>query len=290
MLLRKRDIKCDTMTTGFFKVSESLERCGARLDRFEEISFGRFISDQNKPQRYKLKVVYLYASKSQKRYRTFQPAKGILTQVNKDITTFDRFLVLGIPQSPHVVISFLKTPAATKNVLRFSSSISPGDELFVIMPQINSYLGPQNPEISTFDPLIPIATSVTLPNAVLPPTDVDAPNYTWFDFISKSIKVFTATAQDNVCTGTFCDAQTVVATCPCTCADSQKHWALALTFTCEEFNDIARTQISLVSKRSSRVFISVEKLAWPLTNDSIDQFELDDAVGTSIVCLNFVAL
>ena len=72
------------MNTGFFKSCESLERCVERLDRFQDITFGHLISDQAKPMRYKVKAVYLYASKSLKKYRTYQPARGSLTQVNKD--------------------------------------------------------------------------------------------------------------------------------------------------------------------------------------------------------------
>ena len=271
------------MLTGFFKSSESLERCVEKLDRFEETSFAQLISDQVKPIRYKVKATYLYCSKSQKKYRTFQPAKGSLTQVDKEITTFDRFLVLGLPETPHVMISFLKTPAASKQALRFSNHMAPGDNVFVIMPRVISYLGPQNPEVLTSDPIIPIATSAMLQRPILPPADVDAPNYTFFDFVTHSLNIFCATPQDNVCTGTFCDSQTTTASCACTATDPHKHWALCVTFTCDQFSDIARDHVSLTSKRASAFFIAQEKLQWPLTNETIDPFDLDDAVSLSIL-------
>ena len=265
-------------TSGFFKTSDPVERCVARLDRFQDISFGALISDQEKPARYKIKAVYLYASKSQKKYKTFQPAKGSLTQVNKEVTTFDRFLLLGIPSSPHVMISFLKNPAATKLNLRFSTHMSPGDLVFVIMPRVISYLSPQNPEVVTSDPIIPVSQNSFPQLYTLPPADVDAPNFTWFDFVTNTVQVFAATAQDNVCTGSFCDAQTTQTTCPCTVSDPHKHWCMCLTFTCDEFKDIARDHVVMVSKKLSRIFISEDKLKWPLTNETIDPFDLDDAV------------
>ena len=46
------------------------------------------------------------------------------------------------------------------------------------MPRVLSYLGPQNPEVVTSDPLIPVATSLTTLANVMPAADVDAPNYT----------------------------------------------------------------------------------------------------------------
>ena len=63
-----------------------------------------------------------------------------LAAVNKEVTTFDRFLVLGIPSSPHVMTMFLKTPAATKLNLKLSQPMSPGSPLYVIMPRIVSFL------------------------------------------------------------------------------------------------------------------------------------------------------
>ena len=191
------------MLTGFFKSSESLERCVEKLDRFEETSFAQLISDQAKPIRYKVKATYLYCSKSQEKYRNFQPAKGSLTQVNKEITTFDRFLVLGVPETPHVMISFLKTPATSKQALRFSNHMAPGDNVYVIKPRVISYLGPEYPEVLTSDPIIPIASTALLEQPILPPADVDAPSYTFFDFVTRSLDVFSATPQDNVCTGIF---------------------------------------------------------------------------------------
>ena len=267
------------MNSGFFKSSEPLDRCVGRLDRFEAITFGQLISDAPKPVRYRIKATYLYASKSQKKYRTFQPARGSLTQVNKEISTFDRFVVYGVPGTPHVLISFFKTPASTKHALRFSNYMSPGTDVYLIMPRIASYLGPQNPEIITNDPVIPVATSQVSTINVMPPADVEAPNYTCFDFVTKSLNVFAATPQDNVCTGSFCDAQTNNASCPCTSSDPHKHWALGITFTCAEFDDIARSHIVLTSLKTSSVFISADKLQWPLTNDAIDAFDLDDSVS-----------
>ena len=269
------------MNSGFFKSSESLERCMEKLGRFEDITFGQFTTDSPKPMRFKIKATYLYASKSQKKYRTFQPARGNLTQVNKEVTTFDRFLLLGIPGTPHVMISFLKTPAATKQNLRFNNHFAPGTDVFVIMPRLASYLAPQNPEFVTNDPIIPVPTPSTATIIVMPPADVDAPNYTCFDFVTSTLNIFAATPQDNVCTGTFCDAQTNNASCACTMCDTHKHWALGVTFTCDEFQDIARDHVTLTSSKTSGVFIANEKLQWPLTNDTIDPFDLDDAVSIS---------
>ena len=102
------------MNTGSFKSSEPLERCVEKLDRFQEINFGYLISEQAKSSRFRIKATYLYASKAQKKYRMFQPARGSITQINKEITIFDRFSVLWVPGTPHVWVSFLKSAASTK--------------------------------------------------------------------------------------------------------------------------------------------------------------------------------
>ena len=267
------------MNSGFFKSSEPLDRCVARLDRFEAITFGQLISDAPKPVRFRIKATYLYASKSQKKYRTFQRARGTLTQVNTEISTFDRFIVYGVPGTPHVLITFLKTPAATKHVMRFSNYMSTGTDVYIITPRIASYLGPQNPEFITNDPVIPVDSSPIATINVMPPADVEAPNYTCFDFVTKSLNVFSATTQDYVCTGSFCDAQTKNASCLCTSSDPHKHWALGMTFTCAQFENIATSHFAMTSMKTSSVFISADKLQWPLTNDATDAFDLDHCVS-----------
>ena len=266
------------VVNGFFKPGASLEMCVNNLRRFDDVSFGTLISSDRKPRLYKVQAIYLYATKSQKKYRMYAPAKGNLTAVNKEITTFDRFLVLGIPSSPHVVTMFLKTPAATKLNLKFSQHMSPGSPLYIIMPRIVSFLSPQNPEIVSADPLIPVPTNSFRQLYTLPPADVDSPNFTWFDFASNSVEVFQANAQDSVCIGTFCDSQTNQLSCPCTCTVPEKKWVLSLTFMCDELAGIARDQVVFVSQALSRVFVSNEMLKWPLTNDIIDPFDMDDAV------------
>ena len=182
------------VVNGFFKPSASLDMCVNNLHRFQDVSFGTLISSDKKPRLFKIQAVYLYATKSQKKYRMYAPAKGNLAAVNKEITTFDRFLVLGIPSSPHVVTMFLKTPAATKLNLKFSQHLSPGSPLYVIMPRIVSFLSPQNPEIVSSDPLIPVANNTFQQLYTLPPADVDSPNFTWFDFASTTVEVFQANA------------------------------------------------------------------------------------------------
>ena len=157
------------------------------------------------------------------------------------------------------MVCFLKTPASTKCNLRFSCHMSPGDEVFLTMPRIVSYLSSQNREIAIFDPFIPAPNIVnigSIPKYTLPPTDVESPNFTYFDFVSHSIEVFAATPQDNLCTGNFCDDQSIANSCPCTIADNHEHWSMCLTFNCAEVANIAREHVTLVSKSMSRVFIS----------------------------------
>ena len=266
------------VVNGFFKPGDSLQKCVANLQRFTDVPFGTLRSSEKKPRLYKVRVIYLYATKSQKKYRMYAHAKGNLAAVNKEVTTFDRFLVLGIPSSPHVMTMFLKMPAATKLNLKFSQLMSPGSPLYVIMPRIVSFLSPQNPEIVSADPLIPVSSDTFEQLYTLPPADVDSPNFTWFNFASTTVEVFQANAQDNVCIGTFCDSQTSQLSCPCTCTVPEKKWVLSLTFMCSELADFARDQAVFVSQALLRVFICNDMLKWLLTNDIIDPFDLDDAV------------
>ena len=147
------------------------------------------------------------------------------------------------------------------------------------MPCVTSYLGPKNLENMTLDPIIPVQVAITSTINVIPPADVDAPNYTIFEFVTKTLNIFAATQQDNVCTGSFCDSQTNTASCPCTTSDPHKHWVLGVSFSCDEFKDIARDKVTVTSMKTAVVFMSQEKLQWPLTNDAIDPFDLDDAVS-----------
>ena len=169
---------------------------------------------------------YIFMQVNLKTYptsETSQPAKGYLTQVNNEATSFDRFLVYCIPSSPHVMISFLK-PQQQRNNLRFSTHMPPGHPVYVIMPRAISYFSPQNPEFVASDSIIPVSEYFLLQLYTLHPADVGAPNFIWFDFVSNKIKVFTATAQDNICTGSFCEAQITQKIYPCTVSIPYKHW------------------------------------------------------------------
>ena len=88
------------MNTGSFKSSEPLERCVEKLDRFQEINFGYLISEQAKSSRFRIKATYLYASKAQKKYRMFQPARGSITQINRDYNIRSFLSPMGSWNSP----------------------------------------------------------------------------------------------------------------------------------------------------------------------------------------------
>ena len=82
-------------------------------------------------------------------------------------------------------------------------------------------IGPQNTETFTTDPVIRVITPPIATIPILPPADVDAPNYTCHDFVTKLSNVCAATQQDSVYTASFCDEQTNNSSCPCIASDSK---------------------------------------------------------------------
>ena len=71
----------------------------------------------------------------------------------------------------------------------------------------------------------------------MPQSDVSTASYVFFDFKASAFDVCHAVPKENICKGRMCDGQVDGSSCGCLVAESKKHWALSISFTCEELND-----------------------------------------------------
>ncbi len=274
----------------FLKISWDVNTCRNRLERFETVHFPDIILDDKKLRSpCKIKCVLLYSTRAVKKYRLSVPAKKNLQASSKEITTFDRFLLFGVPGTPHVMVMFLENKSKTKDVLKFSSQIRPGDDVYIVMPSVVSFIAPQTPEVKTDEPLVPCCPDEVQPlyQAILPPDDTKVENYVYFDFITTSLSVVSS-CEDQVCTGVFCDGQMEAGACGCTMVSAQKKWAVSLKAICDELDANARTDITVRSHRTSFVLVHQDTLSWPLVNDFIDPFAIHEAVRI-LVCAMYYA-
>ncbi len=263
----------------FLKSAYNLAECQRRMPRFNTVTFAD-ITDNPHPMQnlVKVRATVLYSTKAIKKYRTVVPAKNKLPSSNREITTFHRFLVFGIPGSVNTMVLFSKNASQTKDLLRFSSEFRPGDDVWILLPQVQSYLSPQTPEITTNEPFVPCEPAEwPMYVEIQPPDDVEVDNYVHFDFITQSLSV-NAGVQDNMCMGSLCDGQNENASCACTNPGNQRRWLVALTVMCDEIQSNTRCGVSLTSERTSRVFVHGDALSWPLANHWNDALDLHTSV------------
>ncbi len=268
--------------------SWTLETMQSHLHRLEVIQIEQLLrpEDDEEDERTKLLCVFLYATKSQRKFRASLPAKGHLQPTVKEITTFDRFIVLGVAGSRRVVVTFSDTAQKSRSLLQWGTNFRPGDYVWVIMPTVNSTIGTKTPEIKFDDPLIPTPLEYHHADELVPPPgDAHEPDYINFSFITKSLRIRSASILDKVCTGSLCDSQTGTNACACLSADSQKHWVVQLRFSCPELKDRSRTAIQLNSSRTTSWLVDPETWRKDIDTANVNPFDLDDAVKSKLIFL-----
>ena len=267
------------MASGYIKIDKPFpEVLQSVTQRFETRPYNQLISEETEmPSRYKIKCVFLYATTGCKKINYFKPARHTFKTKHQEVNNYDRFIVLGVEGTNHVLLTFTQSSLESRRILCYSQSMEPGTAVWVLCPKVIGYLkATQNPLIRIGDPLIPTARDVVYK---LPPVDVNVPNYVFFDFIPTNYRLIQALPKDNVCSGKVCDGQTSNP-CPCIVAESKKHWALTFRFTCNELSErvTGEKSVEITSTALTKRFIHPNKRTEQLSSDNLDTFEMEDAV------------
>ncbi len=249
--------------------------------RFIEVDFGQITSNVRMVgELIKIRAKLLYSSKYSKKHHLKYPAKDQLPAYTKEVKFYDRFLVFGVPGTANAMGMFTHTIWQSNDMLRFSCYICPGDDVWIVMPRVSSFLAPQTPEIFTKEPLVPCCDTYETVAHILPPADVLNENYQHFDFVTNTLTV-AASIQENVCTGSFCDGQTETSSCACLIASPESHWLVTLNLLCDELEANTRGAIDFCSERTSKTLVGDETLSLPASHDDVDALDLHDSVRSN---------
>ena len=257
---------------------DSLNMAQFEVDRnFTQITYADLISFQRKPLRYTLSAVVLHASKSAKKMRSWKPNKhggGVMTES----PSCHRFIVLSIPETRHILLCFTENAIQTQKVLKWSANIFPGCRVWVNSPRVQSFVQ-DNAIIIVNEPLIPLSCQEIEYNNVFPPINMVKAQYSGFDFVSRSVYLRSAVPVDGTCSGSFCDSQSELNPCSCTASNNQKKWSLQISFDCDEFEKMNKNDVSITSKRTTKVFVDRGIMILPLCDNSINSVDMEDSVS-----------
>ena len=253
--------------------------------RFEERQYNEVIDDETFiSNRFKLKCVFLYSTAGQKKISFFKSNKNNSKIRSQEVSNYDRFVVLGVHGTQHVLLAFTNNSEESSRLLNFKT-LKPGQPVWILCPKVIGYLkGTQNPLIKTGDPLVPCARSNLFS---LPPSDVNISNYVFFDFLATNLRVTQAVPLDNVCRGKLCDSQCKPTGCPCLVAETKKHWVLSVTFTCDEFSEgLEEEEVTITPMELTKALIHSSKKSHQLVNEERDTYEMEDAVCRLCASIN----
>ena len=277
--------------SGFMKHDWDLDKCKERVNAMcEEIQYSDLISNDKRlrGKRTFLKLTYLYSTANKRKFTIWEPRRGNKTtpQIKTVQQNYDRFHAFGVPETRNVVLMFTETEQASRDFLRYSKELKPGMDTVVILPRVDGQIV-QSPLLKVPDPVLPIDTPLSNSVIVKPPNKVAQASYNFFDFVSRSVFVVSASPIDNTCSGALCDGQTGKSSCACTTAPPLKHWSLHLAFGCDEFDAVDRDEVSIISNTLTVTFIHENIRKWPLSNALLDPLDMDEAVSVQI-CLSNV--
>ena len=174
---------------------------------------------------------------------------------HNEVSTYDRFVVLGVDGTRHVFLCFTQDAEHSKRLMGNWNVIKPGLPVWLLSPRTLGYMkGTQSPLITTGDPLIPCESLNIFQN---PPSNVNVASYVYFDFQATNLKVLAAMPKEDTCIGRLCDAQGENQTnCPCISTASKKHWALEITVTCDELCETVTgdATVRMCSNEVTRLF------------------------------------
>ena len=93
------------MASGYIKIDKPFpEEVQSVAQRFHTHQYNEIISDEVElPSRFK---VFLYATTGVKKINYFKPARHDFKNKNQEVNNYDRFIVLGVEGTSHVLLTF----------------------------------------------------------------------------------------------------------------------------------------------------------------------------------------
>ena len=273
---------------GYIKIGKSLIEAQHEVaDQFRAVEYHRLTDNSSSLKgRFKLRCIFLYATSCQKRINYAKSSRSFQKVRQQEVTCYDRFVVLGVAGTQHVILTFTKTPEESKRLLSLGRILEPGMPVWLLSPKIAGVLkGTQNVLVVTGDPLVPCERQNSFRN---PPSDVNTSSYVFFDFKATGFEICNATPKENVCKGRICDAQSESSNCGCLVAESKKHWALSISITCDQLNETVTGDdtVTMTSSNVTRLFVHPAALAKSLCSDDINVYDMETAVITMAEAIN----
>ena len=248
------------------------------IEKFKHLEYNELIDEDNeKKGRLRMRCVFLYATTGQRKINYSKISRNTAKVRSQEVSNFDRFVVLGVEGTAHVVLIFTKTNEESMRLLTYKN-LTPGCCVFLLCPRVLGFLkGTQNPLCYTGDPLVPCPRRNIYK---VPPADVNLCSYVFFDFIATNFKLIQAVPRDKACRGKLCDSQCITSSCPCLVADTRTHWVLDIHFTCDELceNVTDEDSVKFSSMSFTKMMVHSSKTSHQLNNDNIDTYDMEDSV------------
>ena len=253
--------------------------------RFTGVTLEGVISPQEGFARTKLPCILLHVKKTStpvKMYRVREKAKIMEA-------AFHRFLLFAEAGSERVFGMFTSNDTETSQLLRFSPNLHPGATCLLLNPRHRDekYLqDSDNALLTTAEPLVPIFLEDA--STVLPKYSPKMADFQHFCFNTVTLEVLSVCTVSHLCSGKFCDGQTLKDACGCKETDLKKHsWGVTLELICDELKGerVGFLSVYFTSKRVVSLFTDSYSSLTPDT-DNFDEFDFEDAVLKCVKHLN----
>ena len=143
---------------GYIKIGKGLVEVQAEVERqFRIAEYHDFTDgDSSLKGRFRNRCVFLYAAACQKRINYSKSFRAFQKVRLQEVVNYDRFVVLGVEGTQHVLLTITKTPEESKRLLSLEKVMEPGLPVSVLsLKAVGLLKGTQNVLISTGDPLVP---------------------------------------------------------------------------------------------------------------------------------------
>ena len=273
---------------GYLKASLTLAQARQTVTDRYTVSNTTILTADQTPRFFCVPFVFLYASPSAGKKLSFVKTQRNDTRKTKfmEIEKFHRFVLLGSRATEEVFAMFTDTALETHNLFRYQNNVLPGTIVHVLNPKVEGLLRATNTTLlSSIEPLIPNQNQPVI-NLELPHS-LEMATFRYFEFISTTITITSATATENVCPSGFCDAQFVLQNCGCLAVSSKKKWALTLVVDSDEFAPLEDVDnVYITSNHVTDLFVSAERQELSPNSTDFDPFAMDTAIVNMCQAIN----
>ena len=265
---------------GYLKTSLTLAQARQIVTDRYTASDTTVFSNDTTPRFYSVPFVLLHSAPSAGKKLSFVKTQRHDARKTKflEVEKYHRFVLLGSPSTEEVFAIFTDTASDSHNLFRYQSNLKPGVLVSVLNPQVEGLLRASNTTLlSSIEPLIPNVNQPVL-NLTLPHS-LEMASFRYFEFVSTSVRIKSATATENVCPGNFCDAQMGLQNCGCLAVASKKSWALTLVIESDELAPLEDVDhVSITFKSVTDIFVTAARQQLSPNATDFDPFAMDTAV------------